>query len=150
MAEVTEKNPKGAGRPRIPLITPDLGEDGMGKIPPRSIDLEQVYYWMDIGATQEEIAGAFRVGCRTLSNRLKEETGLNFCELKEKICGKAKINLRGYQYKMSEVNASMSIWLGKQWLGQTDDKGRDQAFQTFATLLKAAEDGKLKGLLEQT
>ena len=149
MPEVTEKNPKGAGRPRIPVITPDLDDDDMGKIPPKQIILEEVYYWMDIGATQEEIAGAFRVGCRTLNEKLKEHTGLNFSQLKEKICGGAKINLRHNQYKMSEKNASMSIWLGKNWIGQTDDKGRDQALETFASLLKAADEGKLKGLLEQ-
>jgi len=149
-SKVTAKNPKGAGRPKIPMITPDLGNEGMGKIPPRSIDLEEVYYWMDIGATEQEIAGSRRVSVDTLNRRLKETTGLNFAENKEKICGGAKINLRNNQYKMSATNASISIWLGKNWLGQTDDKGRDQALETFASLLKAADEGKLKGLLEQS
>ena len=150
-ATKTEMKPKKKmGRPRIPLITPDLAEDGMGKIPPRPIDIEEVYYWMDIGATEVEIAGSYRVSIDTLKRRLKETTGLTFAELKEKVCGGAKVNLRSCQYKMAEKNASMSIWLGKNWLGQTDDKGRDQALETFASLLKAADEGKLKGLLEQS
>lgn len=31
-----------------------------------------------------------------------------------------KVSLRRNQYKMSENNPTMAIWLGKQWLDQTD------------------------------
>lgn len=31
-----------------------------------------------------------------------------------------KVSLRRYQYKMAENNPTMAIWLGKQWLAQTD------------------------------
>lgn len=31
-----------------------------------------------------------------------------------------KVSLRRYQYKMAENNPTMAIWLGKQWLEQTD------------------------------
>jgi AraC-like DNA-binding protein len=111
------------GRPKIPMITEDLGELA-GKLPAKPIILDQVIYWMDIGATAEEIAGCFRVSVDTLDRRLKETTGLSFAELKEKACGAAKVKLRNNQFKMSENNATMAIWLGKQWLAQKDpDKG---------------------------
>ena len=31
-----------------------------------------------------------------------------------------KIRLRRYQLQLAEKSAAMAIWLGKQWLGQTD------------------------------
>lgn len=108
------------GRPRIPLVTQDLGplED---KLPPKPIVLREVIYWMDLGATAEEIAGSFHVSIDTLGRRIKEELGLTFAELKQKVCGFAKIKLRINQFRMSEKNAAMAIWLGKQWLGQKDN-----------------------------
>ncbi len=116
-----DKKKKG-GRPKIPLITPDLEEDGIEcKLPPKQIILEQVLYWMDLGATAQEVAGSFHVGVRTLDRRLREETGLGFGELKEKVCGRAKIELRKNQFNLTRTNASMGIWLGKQWLGQKEN-----------------------------
>ena len=110
---------KKMGRPKIPMVTEDIGKLEE-KLPSRKIELKQVLYWMDLGASQEEIAGAHYVSVDTLHRRLKEMTGQSFAEIKEKSCGTAKIRLRNNQYKMSEKNASMGIWLGKQWLGQRD------------------------------
>lgn len=107
------------GRPKIPLITEDI-EDLEKKLPPKPIDFEAVLHWMDLGATAEEIAGAFRVGVRTLDRRLREKTGLGFGDLKEKVCGGAKIQLRKNQFRLTKSNATMGIWLGKQWLDQRD------------------------------
>ena len=113
---------KPPGRPKIPLITPDLDEDDLAKkLPPKPIDFEAVLYWMDLGSTAEEIAGAFRVGVRTLDRRLNEKLGMGFGELKKRVCGMAKIQLRKNQFNLTKTNATMGIWLGKQWLGQKDD-----------------------------
>ncbi len=128
---MAQSKTKKMGRPRIPMITEDLGPLEK-KLPPRPIILDQVIYWMDLGAPAEEIAGSFRVSVDTLYRRLIEETGLTFAELKEKSCGSAKLKLRNNQFKMSENNATMAIWLGKMWLGQCDpDK------QAIVTLDKA-------------
>lgn len=118
MSDTPKEKNKG-GRPKIPMITEDLG-DLEKKLPPRPIELRQVMYWMDLGATAQEIAGAHHVSVDTLDRRLKEELGLPFAELKKKCCGASKIKLRNNQFKLSEKNASMGIWLGKQWLGQRD------------------------------
>src|ERR1051326_3127687 len=99
------------GRPRIPLVTENIGSLEE-KLPSRPIVFEQVLYWMDLGAPAEEIAGSFRVSVDTLSRRLKEQTNHTFAELKEKCCGAAKLKLRNNQFKLSEKNASMAIWLG--------------------------------------
>lgn len=132
------KKPTGkkTGRPKIPMITDDI-EELEGKLPSKKIHLKTVLYWMDLGATQEEIAGAHYVSVDTLSRRLKEHTGLGFAELKEKCCGGAKVKLRQNQFKLTEKNATMGIWLGKQWLNQKD---LPEVFEKF--------NGKLASLLD--
>jgi hypothetical protein len=148
--ETPSKKGRGAGRPRIPLITPDLGKKITDKLPALPIVLDDVYYWMDLGATAQEIAGSFRVSVDTLDRRLREHTGLSFAELKEKVCGQAKINVRKNQYKMSENNASMAIWLGKVWLEQKEaTQLSHEDAKSFSQLMQAAREGKLQGLLTQ-
>lgn len=115
------------GRPRIPKITPDLG-DLEDKLPKKEVDYDAVLHWMDLGATQEEIAGSFRISVDTLSRRLKSKFDMTFAELKEKVCGSAKIALRRNQFNLSKTNATMGIWLGKNWLGQRDDPQGNESF----------------------
>lgn len=119
MSEEKPKKKSKMGRPRIPTITPDLGELGK-KLPPRPINWEQVKYWMDLGATEAEIAGSFHVSVDTLCNRVKDDFGCTFTELRERTSGVVKVGLRHNQYKLSQKNASMAIWLGKLWLAQRD------------------------------
>lgn len=111
--------PKKSGRPRIPEITPDIG-DLEGKLPPRPIDWEKVFYWMNLDATQEEIAGSFHVSVSTLQVHIREKFECNFHQLKERCCGLVKVKLRDNQFKLSSKNATIAIWLGKIWLGQKD------------------------------
>jgi hypothetical protein len=105
------KNPN-AGRKKIPLIM---------EIPPKAIIFEQVVYWINLQATQEEVAGSFRVSVETLNARLEEHFGMNFSELRKRVDGEAKLSLRRFQFKQAEKNATMAIWLGKIWLGQKED-----------------------------
>lgn len=138
---MTDKSKKKMGRPKIPLITKDICELE-NKIPARYVNLEQVLYWMNLGSTQEEIAGAQHVSVDTLSRRLKEQTGHTFAELKEKCCGTAKIKLRNNQFKLSEKNASMAIWLGKVWLGQKDveeSKNKEEILENLSSFIKACQ-----------
>lgn len=129
------------GRPKIPLITSNIA-DLEKNLPNKEIVLANVMYWMDLGATAQEIAGSHYVSVDTLDRRLKEFTGMSFADLREKVCGGAKLKLRNNQFKMSENNATMAIWLGKQWLGQkettdvnlTTDNQRD-----FEAILKKFE-----------
>lgn len=91
-----------------------------GSVPEKQIDLEQILYWIEMQATQQEIAASFRMDIGTLDAYLKEGFGLGFSQLKEKVNGTGKLSLRRYQFKQAENNATMAIWLGKCWLGQTD------------------------------
>lgn len=90
-------------------------------LPEKRIDFRSLLYWMDLGASQAEIAGAFHVSVSTLSRIIAEKTGFTWKELKETCCGEMKIRLRENQFKMSETNPTMAIWLGKNWLGQKDN-----------------------------
>jgi hypothetical protein len=103
------------GRRKIPMVVPC--DD---RLPAKEINFDQIRYWIDIGATCEEIAGSFYVSVDTLNRRIKEKYGIGFEELKNRSSGAAKIKLRLNQLKMSERNAAMGIWLGKIWLSQKD------------------------------
>lgn len=88
----------------------------------REINFDQVLYWIGLQATAEEIAGSFRVSISTLDLRLKEHFGMNFTDLKKSLGNGAdgKLTLRRHQLRLAETNASVNIWLGKQWLDQKD------------------------------
>lgn len=118
--KITEKklkalreNAKKGGKPAIPVNFTSIE---------RQIDIQQVIYWIGLQATCEEIAGSFRVCAKTLDNKLKETFGVGFQELKKRLGDGAegKLSLRRHQFRLAETNASMAIWLGKQWLDQKD------------------------------
>ena len=80
-----------------------------------------------LGCSQEEICWFFRdetgkaANIDTLSRWCKREFKLNFQEYSKQNSGMAlKIKLRRNQLKLSEHSAAMAIFLGKNWLGQTD------------------------------
>lgn len=104
------------GAPRIPIINAPVD----GQIPEKVIDYNQVVYWAEMQATQEEVAGSFRVSVETLNSRLVECCGLTYSELRKRVDGMAKMSLRRYQFEQAKRSAAMAIWLGKNWLGQVD------------------------------
>lgn len=72
--------------------------------------------------TDEEIAAMMSdkhvsISVDTLTNENNKAT---FTECKEKGQATGKASLRRHQFKLAESNASMAIFLGKNWLGQTD------------------------------
>ena len=90
------ENKKKVGRPKIVL------------------DYEAIERLAGMMCTQEEIASYFDCDVRTLQR--DEE----FCRVYKKGLDKGKMSLRRKQYTMSDTNVTMAIWLGKQYLGQTD------------------------------
>jgi hypothetical protein len=82
--------------------------------PKIKIDYDIVEKLANIQCTQEEIASFLEVSVRTLQR--DEE----FCRLYKKGQDSGKMSLRRYQFKQAEKNASMAIFLGKQYLGQKD------------------------------
>ena len=96
------------------------GRQGEGGGPkPKPIDLEQVAILAGIQCTYEEIAGVMKIGKRQFINRVNEDFELR--KIIEDGWANGKASIRRQQYKLlSEGNATMGIWLGKQYLGQRD------------------------------
>src|SRR5689334_18965264 len=103
------------------------------------IDLVELEKLCAMQATDAEIGGFFNVSARTILRRKKNK---NFAEVMERGRAKGRLAVRRAQLKMLEAgNATMGVWLGKQYLGQTDivDYRGDIAKQTFLLLLQPKE-----------
>ena len=87
------------------------------------IEIKREYFenLCQIQCTLEEIAGFFKCSPDTIENWCKRTFNERFSDVYKKYSQSGKISLRRYQLKLAEKNASMAIWLGKQWLGQKED-----------------------------
>lgn len=84
------------------------------------IDQEQFEKLCTIQCTLEEIADWFRCCEDTIERWCKRTYGESFKEVYRKYQGRGKASLRRMQFKIAEKNATMAIFLGKQYLGQKD------------------------------
>jgi hypothetical protein len=74
-----------------------------------------------IHCTLREIAGWFDCSEDTIELRVKEKYGVTFTEHYSKRNSAGKVSLRRKQYQVAMGgNTALLIWLGKQYLGQTD------------------------------
>lgn len=88
--------------------------------PPIKIDKDQFEKLCGIQCTEEEIAGWFKCSIDTLNRWCKKEYNETFAETYKKYAADGKTSLRRYQFKLAQTNATMAIWLGKQYLGQRE------------------------------
>lgn len=84
-------------------------------------DWEKIENACEIQCTGEEIAGIMGFSYDTLERKIKEKFGMSAADwIKSKSQG-GRASLRRLQWKSANNgNTSMLIWLGKQYLGQTD------------------------------
>ena len=75
---------------------------------------------------------------RTLNAWCKRTYGAGFSEIFRQKRGKGKISLRRHQMRLAEKNATMAIWLGKQYLGQTDKPEESVDMEDTDAYLKEA------------
>lgn len=99
---------------------------GAGR-PRKEFDKKEFMNLVGMGCTQEEICWWFRddtgkpANVDTLSRWCKRTFGENYQEYYKKNGGMAlKISLRKSQLKLAEKSAAMAIFLGKNYLNQTD------------------------------
>lgn len=87
-----------------------------------NIDWDQVAYWLEARCSGSQIADIIGIHENTLYERCKTDLGLEFVAFKAKNRSKGEQNLRLAQYEsaVKDKDRGMQIWLGKQWLGQTD------------------------------
>lgn len=88
--------------------------------PRKEIDQEQFEKLCALQCTEEEICGWLDVCTETLNSWCKRTYKMSFSEVFKLKRGKGKISLRRNQFRLAETNASMAIWLGKQYLNQRD------------------------------
>jgi hypothetical protein len=91
----------------------------MGR-PVKEIDFEQFQKLCEIQCTLVEIAGFFDVSEDTIERRCKERYGQTFAESYKKLSAGGLMSLRRIQFRMAETNPAMAIFLGKNYLGQSD------------------------------
>ena len=84
------------------------------------IDLEQFKGLCNLQCTLVEIAAFFKCSIDTIERWCKRELNMSFAESYKMYSAGGKISIRRWQMKMAEHNATMAIWLGKQYLGQTE------------------------------
>jgi AraC-like DNA-binding protein len=109
------------------------------------IDLGQLDKLCAIQCTKFEVACFFECSEDTIERRIKEKTGMTFSQYFEMKRGRGKIALRRMQMQTAEKgNVTMLIWLGKQYLGQTDKNElstpKDGAFQLAYSTDKAPDE----------
>ncbi len=88
--------------------------------PRKEIDKDQFEKLCGLQCTQAEICSFFDVTDKTLTGWCKRTYKLSFSDVYEQKREYGKISLRRAQWRLAEKNAAMAIFLGKNYLGQSD------------------------------
>lgn len=129
----TEDNPNGLGRYRI------------------VIDWEEFDQLCIMQCTLEEIAAFFGCSADTIERRVKEETGVTFADYFAQKRTEGFVSLRRAQFNLAEETnpfmikaaCTMLIFLGKQYLGQSDKIDATVGTRVdYREMKKAMEKGK--------
>ncbi len=89
--------------------------------PQKEIDIRVFEGLCRIHCTLPEIAAVLTVSEDTVERWCKRTYKVGFAESHKKQSGMGKMSLRRAQFKAAEAgNATMLIWLGKQYLNQAD------------------------------
>ena len=100
------------------------GKKKMGR-PLKEIDKVQFEKLCNLQCTLLEIAGFFNCSDDTIERWCKRTYKTTFAECFKTFSHGGKISLRRTQFKLAERSAAMAIFLGKQYLGQTDKTEMD-------------------------
>jgi hypothetical protein len=92
-----------------------------GGRPFKTIDLEQLNKLIGLQCTGEEVASYFNIDYDTLNRIVQDEYSMSYSDYYKQKKGMGKVSLRRAQYQSAmDGNITMQIWLGKNWLGQSD------------------------------
>lgn len=119
--------------------------------PRKEIDSKIFESLCKLQCTEAEICSFLEVSDKTLSAWCKRTYNESFSEIYKKKSEGGKISLRRAQFRLAEKNATMAIFLGKQYLDQSDNpepKKGAQEDDGFLDALNgtAAEDWNIEGL----
>ena len=107
-------------------------------------DFEQFEALCKIQCSKADICAVMDVKDRTLDRLIKEKYGKTVEEMQDHFRAYGRASLLRTQFKLAERNPTMAIWLGKQYLGQTDPNsrrppGESKALSRLAPFLDEAE-----------
>ncbi len=88
--------------------------------PRKEIDQEEFEKLCALQCTQEEICAWFDVTDKTLTGWCKRTYNKSFSEIFAIKRERGKVSLRRRQFKLAERSAAMAIFLGKNYLNQSD------------------------------
>lgn len=88
--------------------------------PRTEISEDQFKKLCGLHCTLVEIASFFDCSEDTIERWCKRTFNLGFADTFKIYSATGNISLRRYQFKLAEHNVAMAIFLGKNWLGQTD------------------------------
>lgn len=89
--------------------------------PKIDIDFDMVKKLCAIQCTGQEIADVLDISYDTLERRVKKVYQISFADYIKKHSANGKMSLRRKQHEVAmNGNTTMLVWLGKQYLGQTD------------------------------
>jgi phage terminase large subunit len=107
-------------RPGAPKGNKNAVGHGKGR-PPIKINWKEFERLCGLQCTLIDIAGWFGCSVDTIENKVKEEYQLTFSEVFNQKKGKGNVSLRRIQRKLASTSAGMAIFLGKNYLGQSDE-----------------------------
>ena len=102
--------------------------------PRANIDQVQFENLCRLQCTEREICGWFNITDKTLTRWCKDVYKKPFSQVYAEKREGGKISLRRSQWKLAEHNATMAIFLGKQYLGQKDVQSVEVKKDTDSTI----------------
>lgn len=90
------------------------------KLAEKDLDWELLDDLIGIFCTGEECSAVLGLHYETINNKIMEKFNVPFPEYFKQKRGKGKASLRRRQFELTKTNPALSIWLGKQYLGQKD------------------------------
>lgn len=102
-------------------------EKGKAGRPKKEVDWGQFEKLCGLQCTQTEIAAFLEIHVENLRTKAREHyKEVDFTLIIKRYAEKGKCSLRRNQFVLSSKNAAMAIFLGKNYLGQTDGNEKMQ------------------------
>jgi hypothetical protein len=104
------------------------------------LDWNKIAAMCKIQCTQEEIAAIYECTIDTLNNQCKKFFNMTFLEFCKEKREDGKASIRRMQYKAAEAgNSALLIWLGKNYLDQSDKSEIKQSITELPKIIVELE-----------
>ena len=90
--------------------------------PKKKISIEAFEVMCHLQCTEIEICDELGVTDKTLARWCRETYGKNFSEVFREKRGHGKLSLRRKQWRLADSSPAMAIFLGKNYLGQSEQQ----------------------------